>query len=56
MEDEKFICGYCRQSDCSRTVTAEIVDGKLENTDCGYGSCPYQGNCTIAKQLDELNQ
>ncbi len=55
MEDEKFFTGYCRQIDCSRTVTAELADGRLEYADCGYESCPYRGGCTIAKQLDDLN-
>ena len=55
MEDEKFITGYCRQLDASRTVCAETVDGVLEEADCCYGSCVYEGRCPIAKELDKLN-
>ena len=54
MEDEKFISGYCRCLDCSRTVTAELENGKLTDADCSYGSCVYQTNCTIAQELDKL--
>ena len=54
MEDEKFISGYCRQIDRSRTVTAELEDGKLSCADCSYGSCIYQPACTIAQELDKL--
>lgn len=54
MEDEKFITGYCRQLDASRTVCAETVDGVLEEADCCYGSCVYESNCPIAKELDKL--
>ena len=56
MEDEKIISGYCRQLDQSRMVTAELTDGKLTEADCCYGSCVYQSNCTIAKELDTLAQ
>ena len=54
MEDEKFISGYCRVLDCSRTVTAELTDGRLDAADCCYGSCLYQQNCPIAKELEKL--
>ena len=54
MEDEKFLSGYCRVMDCSRTVTAELTDGKLACADCSYGNCLHQGNCLIAKEIDEL--
>ena len=53
--DEKFISGYCRMLDSSRTVTAETEDGKLTEVDCCYGNCLYQKNCPIAKKLDDLN-
>ena len=54
MEDEKFITGYCRQLDASRTVCAETVDGVLEEADCCYGSCVYQNECQIGKAIDGL--
>ncbi len=54
MDDEKFISGYCRVLDCSRTVTAELTDGILSDADCRYGSCIYESNCPIAKELDKL--
>lgn len=54
MEDEKFISGYCRQTDCSRMVTLELTDGRIDEVDCSYGSCVYQPNCSIAQQIDEL--
>ena len=55
MEDEKFLSGYCRRIDGSRTVTAELENGHLTEADCDYVSCPYQANCPIAKQIDELS-
>ena len=54
MEDEKFLSGYCRAIDSSRTVTAELTDGKLTCADCSYGACVYQGSCPIAAELDKL--
>ena len=54
MEDEKFLSGYCRRIDGSRTVTAELENGRLTEADCDYGSCPYQANCPIAAELDKL--
>ena len=40
--------------DCSRTVTAELTDGKLACADCIYGNCLYQSGCPIAAELDKL--
>ena len=54
MEDEKFLSGYCRRIDGSRTVTAELEDGAISHVDCDYGSCPHQANCPIAAELDKL--
>ena len=54
MEDEKFLSGYCRMMDCSRTVTAELTDGQLNCVDCRYGNCIYQSTCPIAAELDKL--
>ena len=55
MEDEAFISGYCRKLDCSRTVTAELTDGRLVCADCDYGSCIYQASCPIAKEIEALD-
>lgn len=54
MEDEKFISGYCRQVDQSRMVTVVLVDGTIDEVDCCYGSCVYQPNCPVAREIDEL--
>ena len=54
MEDEKFLSGYCRVMDCSRTVTAELTNGRLTDADCCYGSCIHQASCPIAAELDKL--
>ena len=56
MEIEKFISGYCRVLDCSRLVEVILSDGKLEEADCCYGSCVYQTNCPIAKEIDALTE
>ena len=56
MEDEKIISGYCRAIDRSRMVTVELTDGEIDCVDCGYGSCVYQPNCPIAREIDELNR
>ena len=54
MEQEKFVSGYCRQLDASRIVEVVLEDGNITEIDCCYGSCIYQGNCLIAKEVDEL--
>ena len=54
MDQEKFISGYCRTLDCSRMVAVVLEDGQITEVDCCYGSCVYQPNCTIAKEIDEL--
>ena len=54
MEKENFISGYCRALDAARTVCVLTVDGRLEEADCAYGSCPHQQACTIARQIDDL--
>ena len=53
MEEERIISGYCRQLDQSRMVTIELEQGKLTDCDCCYGSCIYEPNCTVAKQIAE---
>lgn len=52
MEEEKFLSGYCRRQDCSRMVAAVLESGRIAEVDCDYGSCPYQSDCPIAKELD----
>ena len=56
MEQEVFFSGYCRQIDGSRTVCVYVVDGRLEEADCCYGSCVYAPNCPVAKQIDEMSE
>ena len=54
MEIEKYISGYCRQLDGSRMVEV-ILDGRtITEVDCCYGNCIHQGNCQIAKDIEEL--
>ena len=55
MEIEKFVSGYCRQLDGSRMVEVLIENGEITEIDCCYGNCVHQGNCGIAKEIDELN-
>ena len=54
MEIEKFISGYCRHLDASRMVEVILEDGALSEIDCCYGNCVYQGNCPVAKEIEEL--
>ena len=54
MEQEKFLSGYCRQLDTSRMVEVIIEDGEISEIDCCYGNCVHQGNCLIAREIDEL--
>ena len=54
MEIEKYISGYCRQLDGSRMVEVIVQDGVITEIDCCYGNCLHQGNCLIAKEIDEL--
>ena len=52
--EEKEYCftGYCRQIDQSRMVVVEIYDGERDIS-CGFDTCTYAPNCTIAKQIKE---
>ena len=52
MGEEFFVSGYCRAMDHSRTVTVEEENGQWY-ADCGWGNCPYEGNCLIAAELRE---
>lgn len=54
METEKFFSGYCRQLDASRMVEVVLEDSEITEVDCCYGNCVHQGNCLIAKQIEEL--
>ena len=54
METEKFLSGYCRQLDSSRTVEVILENGEITEVDCCYGNCIHQGSCPIAKELDAL--
>ncbi len=56
METEKFVSGYCRQLDGSRMVEVVLENGAVTETDCCYGSCVYQSSCTIAKEIDQLQE
>ncbi|MBQ7802182.1 MAG: hypothetical protein IJ375_07675 [Oscillospiraceae bacterium] len=56
MEREEFVSGYCRQLDASRMVEVLVVDGQLDEVDCGYFSCVYRPNCQIAQRIDEIAQ
>ena len=51
--DEKILSGYCRAMDASRTVYAELTPEGLE-VDCSFGSCPFDRDCPIAKELRQL--
>ena len=52
MEIEKFVSGYCRQLDAARVVEVIAEDSRVTEVDCCYGSCEYQANCPIAKEID----
>ena len=56
MEDDKFLSGYCRRIDGSRTVTVELENSIISHVDCGYEACVYRQNCPIAKQIDALQR
>ena len=54
MEKESFFSGYCRTIDNSRMVAVETEGTKLIEVDCSFESCPFTGECTIAKEIREL--
>ena len=54
METEKFVSGYCRVLDASRMVEVILEDGKIVEVDCCFGNCVHQGNCPIAKEIENL--
>ena len=53
MEQEKFFSGYCRNTDESRMVCVVKEDGQLSEADCSYECCPFTGECTVAKSIQE---
>ena len=54
MEVEKFVSGYCRVLDASRMVEVILENGEITEVDCCYGNCVHQGNCPIAKEIENL--
>ena len=56
LEIEKFLSGYCRNTDESRMVCVVTEDGKLIEVDCFYECCPFTGECTVAQSIRELLQ
>jgi len=54
MEVEKFVSGYCKQLDNARMVEVILENSEITEADCCYGSCIYQANCPIAKEIDSL--
>ena len=54
METEKFVSGYCRVLDASRMVEVIQEDGKIVEVDCCFENCVHQGNCPIAKEIENL--
>ena len=54
METEKFVSGYCRVLDASRMVEVILENGEITEVDCCYGNCVYQGNCPVAKEIENL--
>ena len=56
MEIEKFFSGYCRQLDAARTVEVIAEDGEINEVDCCYGNCIYEGNCPIAREIELLKK
>ncbi len=55
MEDEIILSGYCRCLDDSRMVILE-QDGRDWTADCQFGSCPYEGACNIAEEIQKIKQ
>lgn len=53
MEQEFFLCGYCRVLDGSRTVCLVTENGALVEADCNFESCPYATDCPIGKEIIE---
>lgn len=54
MEKELFLSGYCRCMDASRMICAVLENQQLTEVDCNMGSCPYESECTLAKEISAL--
>jgi len=50
---ETFVSGYCRVLDAARTVCYDSDD---HCSDCVYPDCVYKEQCTIGKQLIEIDK
>ncbi len=51
MEKETFISGYCRMTDCSRTVTVETDSAGFTDISCNYDNCVHAFVCTVAEKI-----
>ena len=47
MEIEKFVSGYCRQLDSSRTVCVVLEGSEITEIDCCYDTCPHRPACPM---------
>ena len=56
MEEEYIFTGYCRALDGSRMVTVETDGSEILEIDCGYGGCPHEQSCPIARKIRELEE
>ena len=54
--EERYLTGYCRCLDASRIVEVVTEDEKLAESDCSYGNCKFQSQCTIAQGIEELTE
>ena len=41
-------------ADLTYKADVKIEDGKITEVDCCYGSCVYQGNCPVAREIEAL--
>ena len=54
MEQERFLSGYCRTTDQSRTVTVVTENSQLTEVDCCYETCVHAPSCPIAAEISAL--
>ena len=50
---EKNFSGYCRVQDGPRLVFLE-EDGGAWEADCNYGSCAYESECPIGREITQF--